>query len=364
MLGTSAVRLITLSEASLALLGVGIAGAFLPALHSPAEAPRWVLLSALVPILVWMRPQTRITPGHWLCAAVLAWALFTQLWARDPVNGWGVLWHYGIFAAAALVRPSQALWFGLALGLATQLPLIVAQALGWEGLAQVAAPAGLFINKNMMGEAMTLGLIWALGQRQWWLAGALALCVGLSQERNAWLCLGLLAVVWLWQQRKRSLALALALAGALVGLAFNPSSLMSRWAFWHGAWAGRSWLGQGAGAFYSWFPLAGVPYPLFRDRPLWPHNEVVDVIFQFGLGAGLWLALALWVWQAPGPQWAKYLLAAFGLLSLFAFPLHSPVTLALAAFAFGELGSAGPGSSLRLWKCGIALLWDRARANA
>ena len=325
------------------LLGLALPLVYIPAVTGFMILSGWVLLSLVLP---WMLLR-RIEMGwaHWLGLAFLAYASISLLWTPVLVQGVWKLWLLWILAFSFCVSAAgyrlDRLLLGVAMGLGVNLAVALAQAFGWHFLPQTSgAPSGLFVNANPFGEVAALTSIGLLTTRQFWPLTLTLPCIWLSDSRTALLALGVAGGVWLWDKlRWRGLVLALALALPLGAIGWwhkpSTSSLLEREAIWLDTVDGLSPFGRGAGSFLILYPHFATRTDTMATRPESAHNDFLELIFEFGIGAiplfGL-VAIALFT---RGP-W-RYLWWAFCAVALVAFPTAIPVEGFLGMVALGAL---------------------------
>jgi len=138
----------------LALLGFAVAAAFVPGFVDAAMGPKWAVLAVGVPISLALLEHEDLP--LWSFAWLIAAAVPTW-WAVDRLHALDELLHLVILAGAfylgACARDLRPVWIGLGAGVALSTVIAIAQLLGFDYLAQVAPPAGLFVNRNYLGEA-------------------------------------------------------------------------------------------------------------------------------------------------------------------------------------------------------------------
>jgi hypothetical protein len=328
------------------LLGI----AFVPWFSSAAASPRWALLSVAVPILL-LFIKLRQTPAHWAVLGLLIWSTLTLLWMEVPLDGLHGLWLLsilaGIFCIGAELKSLKPSMLGLAYGLALNVPFQIAQVYGWTGFPQTASPGGLFLQTNVLGEALVLGVITSLFMRKWLLAAWLLLGMVMTHERTALLALmaaGATLALLREDLVSKPLMFAVILAMSL-GLFVSSMeksgwlSMQERVASWKDTVAGLKLQGNGIGSYWSMFPKHARHVDTAQVRMEYAHNEPLHYAFELGLGA--LFGLAALVYAALGRlDYERCLLVALIVQCMFAFPLHMPVTACVAALVAGRLARA------------------------
>lgn len=352
-----------MAKLSGAFLPALVALLFVPGLLSPADAPRWAALSVAIPALLLALPGPLIVRReHLLIGATLAYAALSLTWTISPFDGAWALWG-GLLLAGAFVLaeqgalPRDTIWTALALALTVSAIIAFAERFGGLNIGSAQPPAGLFMNKNMLAEAALVALVpcvWRLSRPEPWtaphyfrrrllLAGpAVALVLGMS--RGVFVS-GVMVVVFVLCKKKHFAAaaiLALALAAALLaawsqsGFDYQSSDAFSsdRFAIWGDTARGISFFGNGVGSFRSGFEFTR---HLFADQGLRPdhaHNDLLELVFELGVGALPLIALAILSLAEELTCEQAMLVAVFG-ESLFAFPFHNPLTALAGAMCAG-----------------------------
>lgn len=320
----------------LTALGFLAAIAFWPGLVDPATEPRWIVLAIGVPLCLMLAPRTQQRAPRW----TLAWlpvAALTIAWAPDRLAAGDALVHLVILAGAfwlgASIESAAPVWRGIEAGVAVSVAAAAAQLAGWEGIAQAQAPAGLFVNRNVLADACLVALVSAAAGGRWRLAAIALAGLGLTAAKAA-IGAAIIAGAFAFRRRRPRVALAamacVACAAAAV-FAFGHPSALARLSIWRPALEGLAWFGHGLGSFAAAFPIAEHA-----------HSEPLQLAWELGL-----LALpigAAFVYALGGGQREnepeRLVLVAIAAVSLLAFPLRMPLTAFAAALAAGCLAGA------------------------
>lgn len=217
----------------------------------------------------------------------------------------------------------------------------------WLGVLALPVAYAIGLNSNILGCTMVLLIAGGLAFEYWlalpWLFAGLVY----SQSRGAIIAFGLMCAVWLWR-RAPVVAFALVCAAALILLNADrgPSSMWHRLGVWQDTLNAMTFFGHGAGSFADWY--AALPV-----RTNWSgnadhaYNDVLELIFEFGIGIiPLWIAVVL-VFEADAPR-QKLVLWTFVALGLTYFPLYIPILGHLAAFTLGSLSAVQAPSRVTL----------------
>lgn len=333
------------------ILGLGVAVAFWPGFADAAMAPRWAILALGLSFSLTL-PRFSLNT-IWALAWLLL-SLITLLLAPSQLDWANSIIHLvlliGAFLLGAQVSSLRYLSMGILLGLAPSAVLVMLEVFGIKLVPAMYPPAGLFINKNIMAEGAALAMILALGLRQ--LYGiALLPAIILTECRAAILGLVLAAATWLYSKSKPvALLLGVAAAFPLLAIVFmgkglghwaSNADLISRWDMWVPLISNLKPFGWGLGAFHTSFPSINTAYDLFRDRPEFPHNEILDLAFCLGIGAIFPLGLLWSTWRLGSP-WERSFLICTVCIAFAGFPLHSPLTVLLIGIVAGHISRRSP----------------------
>lgn len=346
-----------------------VTAAYWPGIPSFAVAPRWAVISVSLPVALWY-VRVRPTPAHWLGLALVAYAAASLWWTPVIWDGLQGLWFLLLWGAAFCLGAEREemgdVYAGVALGLVPSAVLAVFQINNVSPVLQLVGPAGLFGNKNFMGEIAALALIGVAGKevthaeaadkawpRRLRLAGLLlapAVSLALSGSRASWLAVAVAAALWGWKRRPKLTAAAILAALVLTGYAVlsRPSiawTLEVRHDLWLDTIDGMTWKGNGIGSFYVWEPAHATRMDTVKERATHAHDDPLELAYELGAAASLYLAVV--VIALAGPREAERLvLAAFLVEGSLGFPLYNPATALVGALTAGCL--CGTGHRLRL----------------
>ncbi len=274
--------------------------AFWPSILTGATTPRWLVS---IPALYFLT----------LPALLFLVYVFAVL-DLDAAVKWALIAGAFCWGAKSDADVTRAVAQAFAAGLAISGGVAVIQWLGYDRFSNTAEGlAGLFGNKNAMGEAAAITLIVALRHRAW---AALVACLPallLSTSRSAWLAAVIAVGVefkWRWQVW---VGLATALIWTFVALDTPGDTLMQRFALWGFALPLMSWFG------------AGSPF-----EPL--HNEFIQAAFELGVGSVVLYAVLFMVASRD-----LALAVCVALLCTFGYVLHLPASGWLIAFSCGSV---------------------------
>jgi len=299
--------------------------AYVPWFADAANAPRWMLLSLLLP---WAWNLRLLSGSHIAGIMFLLFAALSLLWTPVPIEGVQPLWQFillgVVFCIGFEMESLEPIFVGAAWGIGVSSAVALFQ----------AEPTGLFLNKNFMAEAAVLVAVGVIIYRRWELLVLFLPAMFMPLSRGALLAFGITMVLY-W--RSTWIAVLGAVAFALLLLAQpHGSSLGERWVIWTFTLEHLTWFGHGIGSFY-------IDFPSFREggfalRFDHAHNDLLELVYEFGLGT----VPLLLVWLVAMCQYSqvRLVLVAFAVEGCFGFPLFLPVTGALAALAAGHLCGA------------------------
>jgi O-antigen ligase len=335
------------------VVGFLLAATFWPGLAGAAEASRWASLCILVPIALFF-VRVRLTFVHLVGGFLFGWAVLSLMWTPVWYDGVAALMQLTILVGAVLIGAGgkvDGLWKGLGLGLLVSSALCIFQALGFHPVIDAGqAPAGLFVNQDVLAEITAVVFIALVFERLWLAVGLLPALI-LTGCRSALIAVFVVGGIAGWRKwRWRILyGLPLLVGGVLLTATKWSNGDSPRIDMWRDTLAGLTTWGSGIGSFYSAFPkYATLTSDLYQ--PAHAHNDLLELAFELGIipaviAALLVLALA---WRANFKE--QMLLIALGIMSMVGFPLHSPSTV----FVFGIVAgcAARNWSVLRAFKFG------------
>ena len=330
-------------------LGLGLTLCFVPNVTGVSVLTGWPYLAAILPIFLFWKSAW--TPIHWLLLGFIAYVLLSLAWTDNIYDGvggasqWvilGLAFHYGCISN----RP-RSLYLGICVGLSVSVAIAIAQSFGWNGVYADgdyrSNVTGLFVNSTVFGTILALSLVAAIFSRIWWYVpiGGLGLFMSGARAAGAAAALSVLLGIWNYS---RWLALICLVPATLFCVAVwlnKPSgevetSLARRSAYWADTAENLTPIGHGVGSFFQLYPDFAKRTDVVKARPEHAYSDILELIFEFGLGTLLlWGALIL-AWEIP-LETERSLLLAFLLVSLTYFPLAIPPAAFLVAFATGQL---------------------------
>ncbi len=333
------------NQRSLSLVFLLLPVLYWGALDHPSSSPRWALLSVALPILwLYCKPQWRNV--HWL-GVIFMLSVYATLSFEQS-------WRFTILALAfilgtSLERIKPVVW-AFFIGIILNIPFLIFQLFGWEGLLRADDPGGFFFNGTFLADAAALAAI-SLSPLLPLPLTVLALLTALSVSlaaggKGAIVALGMCGIVAIPNKPAK---IVLAVTGLLLFTAFivlsGSNSIEVRIPLWVNSLLLIDFFGRDFWALYPTVHDAILPTdPGIFDsyvRPRTAHNDILTVAVEFGI-IGIVSLSALVVGIITGPKktredWSAYYgVLAFVFLGLFNFPLFTP-TSAFAALLLGYL---------------------------
>jgi hypothetical protein len=319
------------------LLGLLLPICFISGYTGVTIPTQWVLLSCVLPFSLWK--GAKLTSFHWLGIAFVVYAFASLLWSANQYGAVFGIWRVIIWALAFWYGTTAAslspLWKGLAIGLSLSTLVAITQALGYNPiLVGEGQTAGLLFNNTVAGAAIALVLIALACDSLWHYMPILIAGLALSQSRGGVLILTLALVSkylhWLF-----ALAL-LAIGAAYFSLHETPTDHW-RLQIWGYAIRGLTFFGWGPDAFNDvYFILESRDLHPSFNHPEFVHNDILQLWFSFGIAALVpYTALVYGVTRSTHRYWPVAI--GFAALTLFYFPLYTPVPAFIGCVLAGHL---------------------------
>lgn len=320
-------------------LGLLLAVCYVPGYTGASVPTQWAVLSMVLPLGLWRVSTYGI--GHKLFFGFSVYATLSALWSINPyAYVWG-MWFVFIWALAfhwgSLVEDLQPMWKGLGVGLSVSTAVAIAQALEFTPVqvADTHLPAGLLFNSSLFGVTIGIVLVALACHRLWWYMPPLALGLLLSGSRGGFL---LLALGLIARYAGTVLAAGLLACAGIAFLAVIDLADNQRLMIWGVALRSLTLWGHGAGSFVDIHYINTIKNLLIR--PEYVHNDILQLVHEYGLAAALLLAVPALALATARPT-EQPILFVWCAATLFYFPLYAPLT------AF--IGLIMAGHSLRDW---------------
>jgi hypothetical protein len=347
-----------------------------PYFVAPANNPKWVVLSAVIPLILMFRtvPWSR---AHTVGMAWLLWAAVTIFWATSTPDAFMRLWQFilagGIFAIGSTLTERQIrnCLLAFCVGVSVNAVVGILQATEWlDPLFMVgdipfpfhATPvAGLQVNGNYMAEMGLVAFVAAVcglstkelpkKTRVLWimLIPLILVTLFLPQSKGAVAAFMMVGVVWLWP-RVRWLSTTLLAAGILAALSYiayfglDHWSLAPRIGLFSNSFVSITVFGYGIGSFWSTYPLfydaaitSSEHVYHFSTGPRTAHNDFLTMGVETGIVGLILLGWFFMEVLKRRDDVAWYVVVSFLALGVFNFPAYVPTTLFMAALCAGFL---------------------------
>lgn len=315
-------------------LGLLLAICYVPGYTGASVPTQWAVLAMILPLGLW---RGGLTFGHRLFLCFGAYAALTAVWSLNLYSwGWGfatlVIWglayHWG-----TLCDDLRPLWKGLAVGLFVSVAVAFAQALDYIPVetADIYRPSGLFFNNSLLGVLCGFVIVGLACHRLWWYTPPLALGLILSGSRGGLL----LAALGVGARYVSPLAAAYAFITAACAFALVMDlSDSQRLMVWGVVLPVLNLFGNGAGSFADLHFVYHAKVLLIR--PEFVHNDILQLAYEYGLGALLPLTLfAIALSRTDSTDWP--VIFTFCVAATFYFPLYAPVSAFIGLVVAGHL---------------------------
>jgi O-antigen ligase len=298
-----------------------------------------------------------------LCMLLFSvYMLVSLMWSPFKMDGLSELMNFtsillsiiiGMKAARSLMRCAV---LAAAFGIGLNSIFAVIQWYGFHPVIQLTPrPSGLFLNGNVLAEISALVLVGCWNTRSAWMSVLSSIimlpALLLPQQRGSMIALAIAGMIWLIQRWRYGWSLAsgialILLAGACFMATGSVSSMWTweqairlgsiseRLSIWSATIDGFTLFGHGAGSFRGLFPLYA---PQIDTMILWPqhaHNDLLELIFEYGIFAAIPAALASLCLMSNSPY--RWVVLVFLVEGCSGFPLFMPATSFLAALCMGH----------------------------
>ncbi len=322
-------------------LGLLMPVAYIPGWTGAMVITGWVVLSLALPILLLQKVKMDWTWS--LGIAFLAYATLSVLWAPIWQQAIWDLWLTYVLAFCFVLgatRDPRLLWVGMACALGVSDVVAIFQKLDYHPL--FATPgwyqAGVFVNPDMFGETAALVSIGLIASRTYWPLLLTLPPIYFTQSRTVYVAYTVVIAYAMWERWRWKAAvpcLLVLLATASYVTSRYQSSIQERIAIWEDTIDGITLTGRGAGSFFILYPEFARRTDTMHTRPEDPHNEFLNLAFEYGAGALPLLALLALGFTAAGPE--RYILVAFLTIAFFSFPTRIPTEGMVGLVALGRL---------------------------
>lgn len=243
-----------------------------------------------------------------------------------------------VYCLGSSIKDLKAIFKGLAFGLGISSILALVQYKGYTGVfATNNLPAGLFLNTNIYSEASAIVLIGLMVLRLFWWTPVTFIGLVLVPSRTALLTLITCYILFLYKKNKLwclfGVASILLFASILFWNDFKITSIQERLNLWVDTIRGFSFKGNGVGSFEILYPLNAINVDTSIARPRYAHNDLLQLIFEFGIGVLLLIPIFWKVFISDNEY--KIIVYGVGIVSLFTFPFHVPMLAFIGCLVAG-----------------------------
>lgn len=317
-----------------------VGAAYLPGILSAASMPRWWIIAIGIPLVSTLDPRNLLHSVAFCLLAGFVWAAVSLIDLPAPSDGALDLLMLALLCltiiAAAGEDDIDSVITAFGWSIAISCLIAVPQWFGWSPVFQTSAPAGLFLNSEVLAEIAAPLLVWAAFKHRWALAVLMLVPLVLCHSRIAVLvaAAGLLAgwrpkQTWIKGLIFSAMMLAAILSVILFG-AEKASSGMTRLVLWGAALQSIELFGQGIG----WWALAH-PDP-FEE---FAHSDLLQLMVELGVGALFFFAIPVLILSRrdAGNAAERAAFVAVCTEAIVSFPLHLATSGFLAAVLAGNL---------------------------
>lgn len=318
-------------------LGIVVSLCYVPGVTGAYIATQWPVLSVLLPFgLLRSGP---FTVFHAAGLAFLAYAVARLPFSPTPYASVFGLWLIVIMGLSVwlgtVVMNTRGLYAGLAAGASISSLLAVLQYFGWDAVMTATdarfQASGLYVNSVQQGVVLALIIVALFSERMWLWAVPLVPGIFLAHSRGAWLALAV-GALGCYVRRLWVFGIVAAMGAFYLLMPLSDSDAL-RMSIWHATWDNLTWFGWGPGVFYT---LALPQNGTFSLYPEFVHNDALQLVFEYGLGAFLpFIIIGYALWRTDVKEWPVVL--AFTAAGCYFMPLFLPITSFLALVAVGRI---------------------------
>lgn len=324
------------------LLGFGVITVYIPGILGASISTGWLFLFIVAPILL-LYCEIKLGFGFiFICYAALS-----LIWTEILNIAWFSLLKLimlgCVFWIGQNIKDLTPIFKGLALGLGVSVLVTVANKLGFitDVYSLNSMAAGLFVNPNIYSEISAILFISLLIFKLWWWIPITLPGLILVQSRTAFVGLGAGLFILLWGYNK-SYAIASTLvlfiiAAILYKGGFALPSIHERFDMWADTIQGIKILGNGVGSYEPLFPYYATHIDTELARPKYAHNDLLNIIFEFGIGSVLFLMVIFNVFKTKRLE--LVILITIFVISLFTYAIYVPVTAFIAFLVAGNISN-------------------------
>lgn len=316
------------------LLGFVLINAYIPGIVGASIPTGWLYLLFIIPGFIYFY-DTRLTVTHFYGFLFIIYAILSLAWTNNFNIAYFIFLQFlvlcCVFCLGSALDDIRPVIIGLASGLIVsdiigviqyyyQIPVV---------FALTGNVAGLFVNKNIFCEVSAIILVSLLVFRLWWFIPLTIPGILMVHSRGAMLGLFVGGIAWLYKQNKNA-AYIIFITVTVSGVIYyihnsNSISIFERFDLWADTAKGISIFGNGIGSFEILYPYYATHIDTALARPRFAHNDLLHCLFEFGIfGTALVLVILYNVFKIKSD--AAIILYTVGIISMFSYSLHIPVT--------------------------------------
>lgn len=295
---------------------------YIPYISGAATNSRWCLAAIILPIcLLFVKCNLKFNITYLFGLLFLIYAGLSIAWTYSDQAIYNYV-HLIIIAEAFVLgfylNTLKNVFEGLAVGIAVSSLLML---FGFQG--------GLFININTLAETSVIILIGLAVYGLWGHMIGVVPAIVWNGSRGAIMTVGLLFAIWIWKQSKLVTVLTILVMLIVVLSGYRSFTIYDRISIWKEIYEQPfTWLGNG----FDSFSVLGL-YNIY-SRPMFAHNDLLQIYFELGV-IGVVLAVAFFLSVMVVNKNEKWIVGAFIIISMFAFPLHLPVSSVIVLLTCG-----------------------------
>lgn len=324
------------------LLGLGISIAYIPGIVGASISTGWLFLLIVCPFLLLYCDDLKLRWGFgFICFAALSlswsYSLNIALFYLLKVIVLGLLFWIG-----QNIHDIKPIFKGLATGLGISSIVAWLQYAGFHEVYSLGNdPSALFINPNIYSEVSAVILVGLIVLNLWWWIPVTLTGLLLVHSRAAYVGLAVSLFVWGWKFDKR-LAISVTLGIAVLGTSlywdhFNTASIQERLNIWLDTVQGFKLFGNGIGSYETMFPYYATHINTEAARPKFAHNDLLNIIFELGIGTSLLIPVILNVLKSNRKE--LVIIYTVFTISLFTYSFHVPVEAFVVFLVAGYITS-------------------------
>lgn len=322
------------------LLGFVITIVYIPGILGASIPTGWLFLIIISPLLV--IPTT--------IPLFLIYAIISLLWTVNDWIGFFFLLQFIalwlVFEFGKTIKDLRPIFKRIALGLGINSIIALSQYYGFHQVFTLDnTSAGLFLNPNIYSEISALVLVALIWLRLWYWIPLTLTGLILVHSRAAILSLIICSLLYLYKRFPLYTSIGTVLISItgiiflIFGMIYYPhisaiTSIQERFDLWADTLRGIKIFGNGVGSYEILYPYYSTHVDTSLFRPRYAHNDLLQLIFDFGIGTLLLLPVIYKAAKSVNP-----ILYSFGVVSLLAFPLHVPLSAFIVCLVTGFIVS-------------------------